>query len=403
MNFYRYFYNIRDPFLKITNIQSDNVQEYLKLIKDNSLAVRTYNTEYINNRLLSEKIMREKFIEKGGKPVLEHPHYFVLENCDYWFYQEKNNVASLAINSNMFPKDIVSFTYGDSVPTFIPQYNDGKEYRNKVYTTKEIKNIINKYSLPQLWNANCKYGFENYIEVQVWSDDVIKDYSFKDCNNIYKTLDLYYEAFLNANENIKSIIYTFPQQIKIEEAIKIYKDDYYFKKINNLYNIFKDIYSNDKMHGIEHAFRTAVYMVLIGKIANVQEEFLEKMILVGFAHDIGRKYSNGEEHGKISAEMLQKIVKKNEDISIIKNALIAHSLSNYQLYIDININNEEELNLIKWLQDADTLDYIRFGIKGYNPKLLRTEEAKKLFEMAMKINLYMYVYPKDDFKILNKE
>ena len=45
MNFYRYFHNIREPFLKITDIQSDNVQEYLNLIKNNSLAVKTYKSE----------------------------------------------------------------------------------------------------------------------------------------------------------------------------------------------------------------------------------------------------------------------------------------------------------------------------------------------------------------------
>lgn len=56
MNFYRYFHNIREPFLKITDIQSDNVQEYLNLIKNNSLAVKTYNSEYLNNRLYAEKL-----------------------------------------------------------------------------------------------------------------------------------------------------------------------------------------------------------------------------------------------------------------------------------------------------------------------------------------------------------
>lgn len=73
---------------------------------------------------------------------MDHPHYFVLENCDNWFYQSRDNVASLAIDSNKFSKDIVSFTYGDSVPTFIPRYNDGKEYRNKIYTMDEIGKLF---------------------------------------------------------------------------------------------------------------------------------------------------------------------------------------------------------------------------------------------------------------------
>lgn len=403
MNFYRYFHNIREPFLKITDIQSDNVQEYLNLIKNNSLAVKTYNSEYLNNRLYAEKIMKEEFIKKGGKPVLDHPHYFVLENCDNWFYQSRDNVASLAIDSNKFSKDIVSFTYGDSVPTLIPRYNDGKEYRNKIYTMDEIGEIICKYSMPQLWNLNCQHGFENYIEVQVWSDEVISDYNFENSKNIYNTLDLFYNSTVNANQHIKSALYTFPEQMNLKDIEKTYKSDCYYELINRLYKEFSTIYISDRIHGIKHAFRTALYMFLIGKNANVDEEFLNKMIIAGFAHDIGRKYSNGEDHGKISATMLENILINVKDIDILKKALIAHSIPNYQLYMDINIKNKDEIRIIDWLRDADTLDYIRFGVRGFNPQLLKTEEAKKVIKVAMEINLYMYIYPADEFKLFSKE
>lgn len=402
MNFYRYFHNIREPFLKITDIQSDNVQEYLNLVKNNSLAVKTYNSEYLNNRLYAEKIMKEEFIKKGGKPVLDHPHYFVLENCDNWFYQSKDNVASLAIDSNKFSKNIVSFTYGDSVPTFMPRYNDGKEYRNKIYTMDEIGEIICKYSMPQLWNLNCKHGFENYIEVQVWSDEVISDYNFENSKNIYNTLDLFYNSTVNANQHIKSALYTFPEQMNLKDIEKTYKSDCYYELINRLYKEFSTIYISDRMHGIEHAFRTALYMFLIGKNANVDEEFLKKMIIAGFAHDIGRKYSNEEEHGKISATMLENILIDVKDIDILKKALTAHSIPNYQLYMDLNIKNKDEIRIIDWLRDADTLDYIRFGVRGFNPQLLKTEEAKKIIKVAMEINLYMYIYPEDKFKLFSK-
>lgn len=48
--------------------------------------------------------------------------------------------------------------------------------------------------MPQLWNLNCQNGFENYIEVQVWSDEVISDYNFENSKNIYNTLDLFYNS-----------------------------------------------------------------------------------------------------------------------------------------------------------------------------------------------------------------
>ena len=70
----------------------------------------------------------------------------------------------------------VSFTYGDSMPTFSDRVNDGKEYRKKVYMYDEILEIIKKYGMPQEWNDDGKYGPERYIEAHIWSDKVIQKY-----------------------------------------------------------------------------------------------------------------------------------------------------------------------------------------------------------------------------------
>lgn len=62
----------------------------------------------------------------------------------------------------------VSFTYGDSMPTFAVQ--GGKEYRGQVYTYDEILKIIDKYGLPQNWNDDGAHGPERYIEVHIWKE-----------------------------------------------------------------------------------------------------------------------------------------------------------------------------------------------------------------------------------------
>ena len=46
---------------------------------------------------------------------------------------------------------MLSFTYGDSHPTFSEKIYDGKEYRKKLYTYKEILEVIDKYGLLQKW------------------------------------------------------------------------------------------------------------------------------------------------------------------------------------------------------------------------------------------------------------
>lgn len=40
----------------------------------------------------------------------------------------------------------------------------------------EILEVINKYGLPQAWNDDGRFGPERYIEVHVWSDEVISRY-----------------------------------------------------------------------------------------------------------------------------------------------------------------------------------------------------------------------------------
>ncbi len=89
-----------------------------------------------------------------------------------WF----ENMAFIKIPIEEFDTDTLSFTYGDSHPTFSPRVNDGKEYRKKLYNFEEIQAVIKKYGLPQDWNDDGKYGPERYIEVQVWSDETIKKY-----------------------------------------------------------------------------------------------------------------------------------------------------------------------------------------------------------------------------------
>ena len=75
-----------------------------------------------------------------------------------------------------FDKATLSFTYGDSMPTFSKAVNDGKEYRQKLYTYDEILKIIEKYGLPQDWNDDGKFGPESYVEVHVWSDETVGKY-----------------------------------------------------------------------------------------------------------------------------------------------------------------------------------------------------------------------------------
>jgi hypothetical protein len=70
----------------------------------------------------------------------------------------------------------VSFTYGDSMPTFSPRKISDREYFHQVYTYDEIVIMIKKYGLPQDWNDDGKSGYERYIETHIWCDEPINNY-----------------------------------------------------------------------------------------------------------------------------------------------------------------------------------------------------------------------------------
>lgn len=72
----------------------------------------------------------------------------------------------LKIPISEFDLSTVSFTYGDSHPTFSPRVNDGLEYRKRLYNYEGILEMTAKYGLPQ----ENEYGNVKYIEAQIWSD-----------------------------------------------------------------------------------------------------------------------------------------------------------------------------------------------------------------------------------------
>lgn len=96
----------------------------------------------------------------------------VLEHSP-WLSTWYEDCAVIKIPIEEFDTETLSFTYGDSHPTFSPRIKDGKEYRHKLYTYQEILKVIDKYGLPQDWNDDGRFDPERYVEVHVWSDKTI--------------------------------------------------------------------------------------------------------------------------------------------------------------------------------------------------------------------------------------
>lgn len=177
MFLYHYFDKDIGPFKNISELSEQDAENVMrKLASEKEKAFCNQRSpEYFKMRKYYEEILRNEFQKKGGKIERLVPHYMVVEECGFlesWYV----NSSSIKIDINEFDISTLSFTYGDSHPTFSDRVNDGKEYRKKLYIYDEILGIIKKYGYPQDWNKDGQYGPERYIEVHVWSDETLKRY-----------------------------------------------------------------------------------------------------------------------------------------------------------------------------------------------------------------------------------
>lgn len=177
MYLYHFFDKTAGSFRSLSDLSAEDAQtvlENINITKPASMCAER-DSGYLERRRKLENIIRSEFIGKGGTVLRSAPYYMVIEYSP-WLSTWYENCGYIKIPVEEFDINTLSFTYGDSMPTFSPLINDGKEYRRKVYTYGEILEIIDKYGMPQDWNDDGRYDPERYIEVQVWSDETVCAY-----------------------------------------------------------------------------------------------------------------------------------------------------------------------------------------------------------------------------------
>lgn len=177
MYLYHYYDKTVGPFRNISDLSDEAANSLLQDIKRTKPAsfCARRNDDYMALRRHYESILRGEFLKKGGRIYRNAPHYMVVEHSP-WLASWYENGTFVRIPIEEFDLRTVSFTYGDSHPTFSDKVNDGKEYRKKLYTYGEILDMIAKYGLPQDWNNDGRFGPERYIEAHIWSDETIERY-----------------------------------------------------------------------------------------------------------------------------------------------------------------------------------------------------------------------------------
>jgi hypothetical protein len=178
-NYYlhHYYESKHGAFKNLSELTPEEANQVMnKLKQEGSVFASKRPDDYMMIRRELEKMARDMFVNKGGNPIKEYPHYMTLGSCN-WLKEWYKDGRELNINMNEFDSGTISFTYGDLFPTM--RYKDGKPYRGKIYNVVEIIELINQYGLPQEWNKDGSQGPERYIEVQVWDDKVIHKHLYK--------------------------------------------------------------------------------------------------------------------------------------------------------------------------------------------------------------------------------
>ena len=152
----------------LTVDEADKILAEIKKNKPDTMCAKR-QADYMSARKRYEDILRTEFLKKGGLIERQVPHYFVVGKCA-WLESWFENPAYIEVDTDNLDTRTISFTYGDSHPTFSDRVNNGKEYRKQLYTFEEIPALIEKYGYPQDWNADGKFGPERYIEAHIWTD-----------------------------------------------------------------------------------------------------------------------------------------------------------------------------------------------------------------------------------------
>jgi hypothetical protein len=163
-----YYDAARGPFRSLTALPPDDANRLQAQIVAEARGFASQRTpDYLAVRRELEQRIRRLFVAKGGCPERDTPHYFIVGTCD-WMLTWYERPACLGVPLASVDPAVVSLTYGDSFPAM--RYPDGKPWRGQVYTLGELPDLIARFGLPQIWNADGSLGPDRYIEAQVWSD-----------------------------------------------------------------------------------------------------------------------------------------------------------------------------------------------------------------------------------------
>lgn len=121
---------------------------------------------YYYERLKTDEVLYNRFLELGGKPEQTHPLSFVLHGSEYLYEWFDGGIVT-KIPLNRIQPDYISFTYGDSQSTL-------KKCGAVTMLTKDmlLKTISEYHGTLEEFLRDIANRYK-YMEVQIWNDDCL--------------------------------------------------------------------------------------------------------------------------------------------------------------------------------------------------------------------------------------
>ena len=180
----------------------------------------------------------------------------------------------------------------------------------------------------------------------------------------------------------------------VKELIEYIQEHEFFDEfLEAMADVNREIFVEDQIHGISHNERVALIACAIGMKEGLSQRELRLLLEAAKYHDIGRKDKPTEKHGKVSADIIEKLRGElfadfsDDEVNVIKALCEGHGVKDEddaKVIASYGIKDTESCQrILSILKDADALDRVRLPRFGkLNTDYLRTEVARELVPTA---------------------
>ena len=359
---FRFYENKDGPFVSIRQF-SDN--EVTKIGQDAGI-INIH--EIYRNRVIIEDLLYRMFKRQGGNPKRTYPYYATVfdklpkNNQLHVRFQQPECIR---IPMSEFPKDQISFTYGQS-PRALTR-KDNHPTRRKLLLWDEAEWAINKF--PYIEDEGT------WLEMQIWEDDTLTKFYDNGHGKSIREFVVAERLSDKEREELKE---------KYAPLIKLIKPEYFF--------------SPTSAHGVSHAIRVLVLAQIIAQKCMLTSNDLDILAYAAAYHDIGRENHKVDvKHGFASFKKIVDLKLCPGSFTETETELFRFAVENHQLSVSEAMENlkqykisdtERAYELLTILKDADTLERCRFG--NVDISYIYHDVAKKMVNLGYQL---LTIYP----------